>query len=480
MGDLADAMKAYAAGGLYPMHMPGHKRDVRFGLGEPMALDLTEVDGVDDLYAAGGILAEGMARAATLYGSRAALYLVGGSTAGVLAGVLAAAPAGSAVAIARNSHRSAYAALELGRLSPVYLLPAQDMSFGVAGSIAPADVAAALDRRPDIKLVLITSPTYDGVVSDVAAIARVAHGRGVPLMVDAAHGAHLGFSAAFPESAVAAGADLAVMSLHKTLPALTQCALLHVSGALVDEDEVRRRLSMVQTSSPSYPLMASIDQCVGWMAREGAEAMAAHGARLDRFSAAAADLKRLRVMRMGRDAAAAHPGVFGFDRSKLVISTRGTDLTGPALAAALREQHAIETEMALGDYVLALTGPCDSDEGMARLEGALLAIDRAARPGKQMPPAPTMAMPVQAMPVQAMPIADAMAAAREETPLSAAAGRVAAEYAWAYPPGVPLIAPGERVGGDFVAAAAAMAAAGVALRRTSGGRAGCLRVVARQ
>ena len=233
----------------YPLHMPGHKRHIAPapGLG-CYAWDMTEIDGADDLHEADGILAAAMARTAALYGARRCWYLVGGSTVGLLAGIRALAPFGSEVIAARNCHKAVYHALELGHLTAHYLTPPVDAAFGVYGSVTPAMVEAALTAHPRARCVILTSPTYEGVLSDIASIANICHMHGVPLLVDEAHGAHyLPFAAHYgwQGGAVAAGADLVVQSAHKTLPSLTQTAFLQLNGDLADPDEVERQLDVL-------------------------------------------------------------------------------------------------------------------------------------------------------------------------------------------------------------------------------------------
>ena len=340
----------------YPLHMPGHKRRVRPAPGlDCYAWDLTEIDGADDLHDADGILADAMARTAALYGARRCWYLVGGSTVGLLAGIRALAPFGSTVIAARNCHKAVYHAIELGHLTVHYLTPPADPQFGVYGSVRPADVAAALDAEPGAKCVILTSPTYDGVLSDVRSIAEICHARGVTLLVDEAHGAHyLPFAAQYgwQGGAVAAGADLVVQSAHKTLPSLTQTAFLQLNGDLADPAEVERQLDVFETSSPSYPLMASLDGCTRWLAEEGSAAFAAWRARLDRFDAAVKDLQKTKVMCFGRDALDAHPCFFAHDSGKILLQI-GTE------GAAYLRADGFEPEMVCGPNVLAMTSPCD-------------------------------------------------------------------------------------------------------------------------
>lgn len=318
----------------YPLHMPGHKRRVppAPGLG-CYAWDLTEIDGADDLHDADGILADAMARTAALYGARRCRYLVGGSTVGLLAGIRALAPFGSTVIAARNCHKAVYHALELGQLTARWLTPPVDPQFGIYGSVRPADVAAALDAAPDARCVILTSPTYEGVLSDIRTIAEICHARGVPLLVDEAHGAHyLPFAARYGwrGGAVAAGADLVVQSAHKTLPSLTQTAFLQLNGDLADSAEVERQLDVFETSSPSYPLMVSLDGCTRWLADEGEAAFAAWRTRLDAFDAAVRDLKNTKILCCGADALTAHPDFFAHDSGKILLQI------GAAGAAYLR------------------------------------------------------------------------------------------------------------------------------------------------
>lgn len=471
---LQDQLEACAAA-RYPLHMPGHKRRVlpAEGLG-CAAWDTTEVPGTDDLHDADGILAEAMARAAVLWGSRRCWFLVGGSTCGLLAAIRAAASYGSEILCARNCHKSVYHAIELGGLRPVWLTPPVDEDFGVYGSISPAMAADALAAHPGAACVVLTSPTYEGVLSDIAAIADLCHAKGIPLVVDEAHGAHY-MPAAAPHGwqggAVAAGADLVVQSAHKTLPSLTQTALLHLNGEIIDPDEVERQLDVFETSSPSYPLMVSLDGCCTQMAQDGPALFAAWRARLDRFSAAVAPLRHLRVLCHGTDTPAAHPGFFAHDSGKILVNGAAAGLTGADMARMLREDCGFEIEMACGHNLLAMTSVCDAGDALDRLAAALLAMDAEAQTAP-VPPAPGLCPPGEGV----LTIAEAVRRPREERPVPETEGRVCAEYVWAYPPGMPLITPGEQVTPAFLAACTALEKAGTALHHTVARTPGCLAV----
>jgi len=372
---LYNKLKEYSAGGVYPMHMPGHKRNP--GLlppGLPYDIDITEIHGFDDLHNAEGVLLETAELAAALYGSMAAFPLINGSTAGILAAIGALAARGDKILIARNNHWSVDNAASLFGLSPVYIAPGTDEASGVAMSIDPDAVKAALDEDPAIKLAVVTSPSYEGVVSDISAIAGAAHDRGVPLLVDSAHGAHLGFSPGFPASAVKSGADVVVMSLHKTLPALTQCSLLHACGGQADSGEIKRLLSVLQTSSPSYVLMASIDNCLRLLASEKDRLFEEYERNLKDFYKSAAQLKNLSILGNKKEPQA---GFFAQDTGKIVIITKNTTLSGHELADILRKEHKIELERTYAHYAIAMTSICDNKEGFDRLSKALAEIDNA-------------------------------------------------------------------------------------------------------
>lgn len=450
----------------YPLHMPGHKRRTApaEGLG-CYAWDLTEIDGADDLHDADGILAAAMARTAALYGARRCWYLVGGSTVGLLAGIRALAPFGSTVIAARNCHKAVYHAIELGQLHAHYLTPPVDAQFGVYGSVRPADVAAALDANPQAKCVIVTSPTYEGVLSDIRSIAEICHAHGVPLLVDEAHGAHyLPFAAQFgwQGGAVAAGADLVVQSAHKTLPSLTQTAFLQLNDGLVDPAEVERQLDVFETSSPSYPLLVSLDGCTHWLAEQGEAAFAQWRARLDAFDGAARKFKNINVMCYGNDAP--HPDFFAHDSGKILLQI------GAAGAACLRA-NGFEPEMVCGPNVLAMTSPCDDADALERLADVLAAWDAQAAP----PAAPAHILPAPG--AARYTIGEAVLRPGHIVPMAEAVGQTAAEYLWAYPPGVPLVAPGEEVTAELVEACEELEKAGTRIKHIGGSGANEIRIL---
>ena len=421
---LYDALRAYAAREPARFHMPGHK-----GKPLPLAelnalapLDVTELDGTGNLYEPGEPFDTAQALWAERFGFDRCQFLTGGSTQGVHTGLALCCAPGDRILLDRGSHRSAFHAMALLDLSPVWLERPWLEQENLTGPVSPEAVERALDRHPDIKTVCITTPTYAGVLSDVEAISKIVHARGARLLVDGAHGAHLLFLGLDPFR----GADAAVVSAHKTLPALGQTALLFVNGFA--SDRVRELASVFGTSSPSYPLMASLDAARDWMEREGVR----------EYESAAARVAELREkfpsLRPG-DPACGDPicgGGFTLDPTRLVLKAKD----GPAFARAL-EDRGIIPEMSDAGHVILICTCQDNDPVFQRLEQALDELRPLLGDCPPLPPPP--------LPEMALTPRQALFAPRETVELARSAGRIAAGQIAPYPPGVPVIAPGERI-----------------------------------
>ncbi|MCD7882570.1 MAG: decarboxylase [Lachnospiraceae bacterium] len=549
---LLDQLTEYAVSDAYPLHMPGHKRQMHL-FEDAFSIDITEIEGFDNLHHAEGILLEAEQRAARLYGADETYFLVNGSTCGVLAAISASVRRGGRILMARNSHKAAFHAALLNDLQVSWLYPEMDLERGMYGSISPQQVRDALRNDADgpdrtcasklsandlnrkctsaampaagraaekpsdkteeitekliaekgrIEAVFITSPTYDGVVSDIRSIAREVHALGAILIVDEAHGAHFAMHPYFPESALSCGADLVVNSLHKTMPSLTQTALLHVKGERADRERLRKYLDIYQSSSPSYVLMAGMDECVRLMEARGGELFDAFVGRLERLRAHLGKLRMLRLVTGEEPELAA----FAYDRSKVLVSTAQVQtengrMTGSALAQILRECYHLEVEMAAETYITAIMTVADTQEGFDRLEVALLEIDgqlsRAAasagkletdeaaasvgglemdetvffeeehqpdgvasfmkehQPDETAPSGENHRSDVSEhvsvlhFPEAAMTMTKADDMPHEPVLLEDSPGRVAAEFVYLYPPGIPLLVPGECVPEQF-------------------------------
>ena len=469
---LLERLTEYAGSDAYPFHMPGHKRreipdGIPGGFPDPYGIDITEIDGFDNLHHAEGILKDAMETAAAIYGADRSWYLVNGSTCGILSAVFATTENGGKILTARNCHKAVYHAICLNRLEAEYLYPEEITEFGINGGIRAEDVRKALEKDAmrcagnsgdvrgkitKIQAVLITSPTYEGVVSDIRAIADAAHEYGIPLIVDEAHGAHLEYADqchSFPKSALEYGADIVIQSLHKTLPCFTQTAILHVKGKLVDQDRISRYLSMFQTSSPSYLFMAGMERCIRYMDGDGRNEMVRYEKRLEHFMERMEGLQVLEVL--DREICGKYRTVAGWDPSKIVVSTmRAEDFHGEELAETLRRKYHLEMEMTAPEYVIAMTSLMDTEEGFERLGTALLEIDGAlrrrtesGRKEKAASETPEGLESKLSHPVRRTLICEAMDADTERTALQDTVGKVSAEFVYLYPPGIPIIAPGE-------------------------------------
>ena len=452
-------LERYRQKEIYPFHMPGHKRK-EHALMDPYSMDITEIEGFDNLHEPEGILLEGKERLAELYGAKESFFLVNGSTCGLLAAISAATRRGDTILMARNCHKAVYHAVELSELKTEYLYPSITKE-GIQGSIHPKDVEEALKRHPKIKAVILTSPTYDGVLSDIRTIAGMVHEKNIPLIVDEAHGAHLGFSESFPASAVSEGADVVIQSFHKTLPSLTQTALLHMNGKLVDRDSVRRYLHMLQSSSPSYILMASIDECIRLVDEEREKVFKPYVEMLCQLRKEIGKLKNLQLLE-----------TMQYDASKIVISARGR-MSGKELQEILLENDHLQMEMAAGSYVIAMTGPGDTQEGMNRLLNALRNLDKRldevlqgnrkqdknldeVLSGNRKMDAAAMKKDPGFCRHPLIPAERVVESAKVKgrkglaVPWQEAVGKVSLEFVYLYPPGIPIVVPGERVSEEAV------------------------------
>ena len=432
-------LTAYSKSGYYPFHMPGHKRHVT-DFPNPYAIDITEIDGFDNLHHAVDILKEAQNRASSLYHTKESFFFSFGSTCGILSAISAALPREGTLLMGRNCHKAAYHAAFLRQLKTCYLMP-EETSFGIMGSITPETVSKALAAHPEAKAVFLTSPTYDGVVSDIRTIADIVHAHNIPLIVDEAHGAHFRFSNAFPVSALECGADIVIHSVHKTLPCFTQTALLHVNSERIPVDTVKSFLDIYETSSPSYILMSSIEQGLRTMATEGAELMQNFTQLLNDFYQQAKQLKHLSVFTTD---SCKQEVCFGHDFSKILISTKDTELTGQKLYDILLNKYHLQMEMASGHYVTALTSVMDTKEGFDRLIQALLEIDcNITSSTADTQSSSLTCQELYPIPPQALSISEALEKNCDTVPLADAIGCVSQEYIYLYPPGIPMIAPGE-------------------------------------
>ncbi len=438
-GRLYESLKRYSDSDFYPFHMPGHKRSGESGpLSEFYRQDITEIDGFDNLHQPETIIRDAQCRAAQVYHSEETYFLINGSTSGILSAVSAIAGRGNKLIIARNCHKAVYHAAFLNHMELRYVFPAVCEEYDIAGEITASQIEkeigsiieqegiSAADVKNRIAGVVVTSPTYEGIVSDVRAIAALVHQYDLPLIVDQAHGAHFGFHPSYPENAVSQGADIVIHSVHKTLPAPTQTALLHRNGRLTDQGKLKKYLRIYQSSSPSYLLMAGIDEAIALAEQEGSRRL--EQLLHDRNELLQA-LEGCRCIRVCPDT---EPG-------KLVISVKNSSMTGKQLYQVLREKYHLQMEMASGTFVLAILSMMDTEEGFRRLTHALLEIDAGIRQETE----GNLSIPWPKQPDVKMKLRDAFLAAYKNLDIRRAEGEVAADFVNLYPPGIPILVPGE-------------------------------------
>ena len=437
---LFDKLKDYGKSGVYPFHMPGHKRQSING-DLPYEIDLTEIDGFDNLHNPHGCIKAVEDKVQLLYNAKRAYMLVNGATCGIMSAIGALTSRGDRVLIARNCHISVYRAVKLFGLKPEYILPEYAEENGVKhpvfGSIFPELIEDKLTQNPDISLVVLTSPTYEGVVSDIKSISEICKKHGARLFVDEAHGAHFPFNRAFPESAVKCGADISVVSLHKTLPSLTQTALLLTNDTDYDS-ALREQLAIFQTSSPSYVLMSSVESCLDYISENSSE-FESYIKRLSEFEKSAKALNNLKLIFREDN------NVYACDRGKLVVSTIRTSISGTQLAETLRNDYKIETEMSAEDYIIAMTSVCDTDEGFERLISALKDIDKSIEKAENCKNLNILSLPQKAC--EPFECTDKIGKVLDITDCN---GKISLEDVFAYPPGIPLIVSGEIVTDDII------------------------------
>ena len=432
MAKLYDTLIEYGKSDYVPLHMPGHKRKV-MEFENPYSFDITEIDGFDNLHHAEGILKEAQKHAAIVCQSDETHFLVNGSSVGILSAVFSATKQNGELIMARNCHKAVYHAAELRQLKTHFIYP-EMLSEGILGDISVEMVEEAMEQHPEAKTLILTSPTYDGVVSDIKGIVKAAHAKGVSVIVDEAHGAHFLKESGFPKSAIRCGADIVIQSTHKTLPALTQTALLHVNKDYRYKEKVRKYLTMFQTSSPSYVLMASIDQAMHWYMEEGRDAYKEYLSRLKKLRGAfATQLKHLTLLTPEQ--------VFDYDISKVLISTGKANISGEELHKRLLKKYHIQSEMVSSEYVLFMTSVADTSEDYRRFLDAILEIDSTLEE-KQ---ASMQAKEDMGKRKVLMPIFEAIEKKKKQVPLLESMGEVCGTYIYIYPPGIPLLTPGEKI-----------------------------------
>ena len=426
-----------------PFHMPGHKRidsEAFFGVEK---MDITEITDYDNLHEPEGIIRESMNLMKDIFKSKESWYLVGGSTLGILVSISSVCKQGDKVLIGRNCHKAVYNCIRLLQLETVYCYADISAEYDVCEDMKPEIVQKKLKENPDIKAVVLTSPTYEGVVSDITKIKEVICPYGIPLIVDEAHGAHFIFHEYFPESAVQCGADLVIQSTHKTLPAFTQTAVLHLCSDIITKEEVEEMLDIYETSSPSYLLMASAEYGIMYM-KEKKEQLSQYVDNLKKFRKKCEQLKNIRLLSQEK------LNCFAYDNGKLVFSVKDCGINGKEFFHLLYDKYHIELEMENLTYGIAMTSICDKKENFDKLWKAIFEIDQLCTKNCQLIDVIHKTNIIQNKPSKLYPpkIMESWQCRGKElisVDLRNAVGKISGKYVMIYPPGIPILVPGEKI-----------------------------------
>ncbi len=439
---LFDAIKNYINSGIIPFHVPGHKQ----GRGLPeleayvghnvLAMDLTCLPDLDNIINPLGCIKEAQDLAARAFGADHTFFLVNGTTSGIQAMIMAVCQPGDKIIIPRNAHKSAIGGLILSGADPIYVDPEINRDFGFSMAVTPERVERALREHPDAKAVFLINPTYYGPAPDLRRIVDIAHSRKIPVIVDEAHAAHFPFHSELPLSAMQAGADISACSTHKMVGSMTQSSFLLLREGLVSPKRVKAVLNLTQTTSPSYVLLASLDVARKQMATRGRELLD-HTLQLARH--VREQLASIQGYTLLDETTIGQPGCFALDLTKVTVNVQGLGISGYEMETILRRDYGIQVELSDLYNIILLITIGDNRDTVDRLLCAMRDIaDRRTIKNvvKYCPPLP-------AIPTMEVLPREAFYSATKVVPLADAEGEVSAEIIMAYPPGIPLVCPGE-------------------------------------
>ena len=448
---LFDALMEYVDRGTIPFHVPGHKKgdgcDDKFKnfVGKNvLSIDVTVFKLVDSLHHPTGVIKLAQELAADAYGSDKAFFSINGTSGAIQAMILSVVSRGDKIIIPRNVHKSVTAGIILSGAHPIYMQPEIDRTIGVALGVTPETVEDTLRKNPDAKAVLIINPTYYGVAADIKKIADIVHSYDIPLIVDEAHGPHLSFNDRLPISALDAGADMCAQSTHKIIGSLTQSSLLHVKGPRIDVNRVQQVMNLIQTTSPSYILMASLDVARMQIATKGKRLL---DKAIDLAQYARKGINNIPGLYCFGEEVLSKKGAYGFDPTKLTICCRDMGITGFELDRILSEEYHIQFEMSDLYNALAVGSFGDSKEKMDILLSALTDIShKYSKPNIKK----SDVLEIPATPEQVMTPSEAFNSQAVSTALKDSIGKISGEFLLAYPPGIPVLCPGEKVTHDII------------------------------
>lgn len=448
---LFDALMEYVDRETIPFHVPGHKKGVGIDeefkkfIGEnPFKIDVTVFKLVDSLHHPTGPIKKAQELAADAYGSKASFFCIHGTSGAIQAMIMSVAKSGDKIIIPRNVHKSVTSGIILSGATPVYMQPELDKRVGIAHGVTPETVEKTLKENPDAKAVLIINPTYYGVATDIKKIADIVHSYDIPLIVDEAHGPHLGFNDKLPMSSIEAGADICCQSTHKIIGALTQCSLLHVGSERIDVNRVQQILSLLQTTSPSYILMASLDCARRQIAINGKELL---DKAINLANYAREEINKIPGFYCFGKEIIGNPGVFAIDPTKITITCRDLGITGFQLDMILSNKYHIQLELSDLYNGLAVGSFGDTKENIDALINALKEISQEYKNNENKK---SDFIDIPAIPEQVQIPREAFNSEKVVLPLKDSRGRISGEFLLAYPPGIPVLCPGEIITEEII------------------------------
>ncbi|BCG58921.1 aminotransferase class I/II-fold pyridoxal phosphate-dependent enzyme [Paenibacillus sp. URB8-2] len=450
---LFTALKKHAAGNPVQFHIPGHKKgagtdpEFREFIGDnAFSIDLINIAPLDDLHQPKGVIAQAQNLAAEAFGADYTFFSVQGTSGAIMTMILSVCSPGEKIIVPRNVHKSVMSAIIFSGAKPIFVSPVQDENLGIDHGITTSSLNRALQRHPDAKGVLVINPTYFGVCADLRSIVELAHSYGVPVLVDEAHGVLIHFHEELPMSAMQAGADMAATSVHKLGGSMTQSSVLNVNAdtGLINPQRVQTMLSMLTTTSTSYILLASLDTARRHLALNGHD-MASRAIELAKYAREA--VNELEGLYSFGNEILGTEATFDHDPTKLSIHVRHLGITGWEAENWLREKYNIEVEMSDMYNILCLITPGDTQQTVDKLLSALRVLS-AIHYGKgdiyelkvQVPEIPQLALTPR----------DAFYADTELVPFKESADRIIAEFIYVYPPGIPILLPGEVITQDNI------------------------------
>ncbi|MCX7781832.1 MAG: aminotransferase class I/II-fold pyridoxal phosphate-dependent enzyme [Negativicutes bacterium] len=453
---LLAAMLKYVNDKTIPFHTPGHKqgKGMHHRLGsllgsKTLGLDLALMPELDDLHEPHGPIKEAQDLAARLYGADHSFFVINGTTGGIYAMILTIAGPGDKIIVPRNAHRSIIGGIILSGAVPVFMQPEVDLDLGLAMGVTPETVESTIKRHPDAKGVLIINPTYYGVATDLKRIVSIVHAHNMPVVVDEAHGPHLKFDSRLPVQALEAGADICAQSTHKIIGSLTQCSMVHCREGRISVPRLKAMLQLVQSTSPNYILLASLDVARMQMATEGPTLI---GRSVELAQALRAEINKIPGLYCFGEEKIGNPGVYSLDPTKVTVMVKGLGLKGAEAERILRYQYNIQVELSDMYNILFLITLGDSEKEVQAIVRALADMAKRFHGTRDFSAVEDVYQNIRypLPPQQVISPRQALFGHTRAVPFKKSAGMVCAEIVTFYPPGIPLLCPGERITTDII------------------------------